>query len=273
MESLPRLLKTAFVLTVEVVPPRGNDISPLLGALNSISRLPFHGFNVATNPIAKPCMSAMACCLAIQEQIKKPAILHCSPRDENRLGLQSMLWGARALGIDTTLILSGDSSKRTDTRRVDDLSVFELIRLSAESGFHTGAVFDFRPEADGFDAETKRLILKKEAGASFIITQPVYDEQMVEKIEQVAVRLEMPVIMGILPLVSGRHARFLHHKVDGISIPSRIIKRIESAENPVNEGIAIAKYFLDISRNRFSGACVMPPFDRFDILSGILEPL
>jgi len=99
---------TEFIITIEVVPPAGNDPSIILEKLTKVSGLSFHGFSVASNPVAKPKMSAMVFTHLIQKATQKPAILHCTIRDYNRLGLQSELWGARALGINTIIAVTGE---------------------------------------------------------------------------------------------------------------------------------------------------------------------
>ncbi|NIV37912.1 MAG: homocysteine methyltransferase, partial [Anaerolineae bacterium] len=97
-----------FTITVEVVPPAGPDPEPILTALGQLAGLTFDGFSVATNPVAKPRMSALALCALIQKRTGRPATLHCTTRDHNRLSIQGLLWGARALGIETVLVATGD---------------------------------------------------------------------------------------------------------------------------------------------------------------------
>lgn len=262
-----------FTITIEVVPPSGNDPEPLLEKLSNLSELNFHAFSVASNPVAKPKMSAMVFSHLIQERCKKKAILHFTIRDHNRLGLQSELWGAKALGIDTVIALSGDPSAiRTDEpiSTVRDVNVFGLISLAAESGMNTGSVLDYRPEIDGLEHEAKRLKKKVDAGSTFIVTQPIYDESTAQKIFNATKELNVPVIMGILPLLSYKHAVFLHNKVDGIAIPEELQKQMQTSNDPVQTGIIQSRHMLDLARKMFSGACVMPPFDRFDILEQIL---
>ena len=271
MSSFLTGIQNEFIITIEVVPPEGGNPGLLLNELKAISTLPFHGFSIASNPIAKPRMSAMVFSYLLQNHTRKPAVLHCCIRDQNRTGMQALLWGARALKIDSILAMTGDRAKAGDVILNDPMDVFGLIRLSRDSGFHTGAVLDFRPEINGLKAEVRRLEQKKTAGADYIVTQPVYDTETAMAIHQAVKHLEIPVIMGILPLISIRHARFLHEKVAGISIPDYLIGRMEKAKSPLNEGIEQAKALLNISREWFSGACVMPPFNKFHILSKILE--
>lgn len=263
----------SFVVTIEVVPPEGNDPGLLLEKLAAVSHLGFDGFSVATNPVAKPRMSAMAFSHRLWQKTKKPAILHFTVRDHNRLGLQAELWGAKALGIDTIIAVTGDpSAARKDhpCTTVNDLSVFDLIRMGRDSDMVTGAVLDFRPERNGLAAEIRRLKKKAEAGARFIVTQPVYDAKTAQALNDAMADIPVPKIMGILPLISFRHAVFLHDKVDGIAVPENLRTKMQEASDPVAKGVENAKQMMALARKLFSGACVMPPFERFDILPCIL---
>ncbi len=263
----------AFKITIEVVPPEGSDIGPLLDKILPVSNLGFDGFSVASNPVAKPRMSAMAFSCLLQEKTGKPAILHFTVRDHNRLGLQAELWGAKAMGLETVIAVTGDPSANSPdnpTTTVNDLNVFELVAMAKESGLYIGAVLDYRPEVDGLEHEIKRVERKAAAGCRFIVTQPVYDRKTALAIHKGLAHIKVPIILGILLLISVRHARFLHDKVAGIAVPKLLQKEMETSTNPLKTGIENTKQMLDLARDLFSGACIMPPFDRFDILDQIL---
>ena len=262
-----------FLITVEVVPPEGPQTEPLLTALQSLQQLPIDGFSVATNPVAKPRMSAMALCALLQQQTDRPAILHCTTRDHNRLSLQGMLWGALALGIETVLVTTGDFvalGDRATTTDVRDTDVCGLVAMARDSGLHTGVVLDPGSESQGLEKPVRRLERKIEAGAQYVVTQPYYDEAGLDELAAATGHIEIPIILGILPLRSARHAEFLHQKVAGINVPRQVRNRMNRAENPVAEGIANAREMLNLARERLGGACLMPPFDRFEMLTGIL---
>jgi len=263
-----------FVITVEVVPPAGPDSAPLLASLKPLAPLPIDAFSVATNPVAKPRMSAMALCHLIQRGTGRPAVLHLTTRDHNRLSLQALLWGAKALGIETVLAASGDFvalEERRRTTTVRDLSVFDLIQMARENGFQTGVVFDPHWEQDGLDEAVQRLMKKAASGAQFAVTQPVYDADGVNRLQTVLAGIGMPVLMGILPLRSPRHAEFLHTRVAGISVPAVLRGRMHRAADPAAEGIANASDMLAAARRTFAGACIMPPFDHYEDLEKILS--
>jgi methylenetetrahydrofolate reductase (NADPH) len=265
-----------FLITVEVVPPAGADTQPLLTALQSLQGLPVDGFSVATNPVAKPRMCAMALCALLQQRTGRPAVLHCTTRDHNRLSLQGMLWGAQALGIETVLATTGDFvalGDRATTTDVGDADVFGLIEMARNSGLCTGVVLDPGPASGGLEKPVRRLERKISAGAQFVVTQPFYDRAGTDELVAATGHIDIPIILGILPLRTPRHAEFLNAKVAGINVPGPVRERMSRAEDPVAEGIANAREMLGLAREHFAGACLMPPFDRYDMLGAILEKI
>jgi methylenetetrahydrofolate reductase (NADPH) len=267
------MFKDRFGITIEVVPPNGSDPSTILDALASVADLSFEGFSVATNPVAKPRMSALALCAMIQQRTHKPAILHLTTRDHNRLSLQGELWGAQAMGIETVMVATGDFvalKDRQHTTTVRDLDVYGLVRMARETGLRTGVVFDAHPETHGWSPAVDHLKRKVDAGAQFVVTQPVYDASGADRLASSVGGIGIPVIMGILPLRTPRHAEFLHTKVAGITVPRPLRERMHAAADPVAEGAANARKMLSIARQGFAGACIMPPFDHYEVLHTIL---
>jgi methylenetetrahydrofolate reductase (NADPH) len=261
-----------FLVTVEVVPPAGPDASGLLETLRPLAALPFQAFSVATHPVARPRLDALAACALLQQAAGKPCILHCTPRDHNRLALQGLLWGARALGIRTVLAATGDRialSERGLTG-VRDLDVFALIRLAAEAGLQVGVVFSPREGPRGLRREAERLQRKAEAGAGFAVTQPVYAPEEAAELAEAARPAGLPVLLGVLPLRTARHAEFLDRRVSGIRVAPEALRRLGQAADPAEEGLALAREMLEAARRSFAGACLMPPFGRYELLGRLL---
>jgi len=272
MDTPTLAASTGFVTTVEVVPPAGPDAGELLATLKSLQALALDAFSVATNPVAKARMSALATSGLIRRETGRRTILHCTPRDHNRLSLQGLLWGARAVEIDTVLATSGDFvalQDRGGTSTVRDLDVFDLIRMAAAADLCVGVVVDPRND---LPKAIERLERKVAAGAHFAVTQPLYDENDADILHRALQHLRIPVHMGILPLRTPRHADFLHERVAGIRVPAAVRKRMHRAEDPVAEGISMARAMLEAARQRFAGACLMPPFDHYEVLFEILRP-
>jgi homocysteine S-methyltransferase len=245
-----------------------------LASLDAIAALPVDGFSVASNPVARPRMSALALSALIQQRTGRPATLHCTTRDHNRLSLQSLLWGARALGIGTILASTGDYvalGDRARTTTVRDVDIFALVRMARDADLRTGVVLDPRPQPQALDHEIQRLARKVEAGAQFAVTQPVYSEAQASALAGATRRIGIAVILGILPLRTARHARFLHDKVAGIAVPESVRERMRLAGDPVAEGAAMARDMVQVARHLFAGVCIMPPFDHYDVLFDILR--
>jgi homocysteine S-methyltransferase len=144
--------------------------------------------------------------------------------------------------------------------------------MAREASLYTGVVLDPRPESNRLAYETRRLERKVEAGAQFVVTQPVYDGAGAGALHEATRHLGIPVALGILPLRTARHAWFLHHKVAGIAVPEGVQARLAQATDPAAEGIAAAQEMLEFARRWFAGACIMPPFDHYEVLFDILAP-
>lgn len=264
----------AFSILVEVVPPAHSNPEPVLSDLKEIARLPLTGFNIATNPVAKPRLSALAMAALIQEQTGKPAVLHLTPRDHNRLALQSQIWGAKALGIDTVLVTSGDrpaTGPNADTSFVGDLTVFELIHLSTEAGLQVGVAFDPPRGKKQLSKAVERLAEKKAAGADFAITQPAYQEETARFWSSKLKKVGIPILVGILPLISKKHALFMDQHVAGIHIPAAVLEAINQSNQPANVGIENARSIIQISRDLFQGVCLMPPFQQYQLVADLIS--
>ena len=162
-------------------------------------------------------------------------------------------------------------SDRLTTTTVRDLDVYDLVGMARNSGLHTGVVLDCHPESNGLELAVRRLERKAEAGAQFAVTQPVYDVKTADEMAAAVQHIGIPVIMGILPLRTHRHAVFLNDKVAGIAVPQELRQRLVHAEDTVSEGVANAREMLTASRARFAGACIMPPFDHYEILFDLLS--
>lgn len=272
--ALLDLESNPFLLTVEVVPPAGHDAGSLLTALQGLTPLPFDAFSVASNPVAKPRLSALTLSSLIQRTLGRPAVLHVTTRDHNRLSLQSLLWGARASGIDTVLAATGDYvalGDRARTTTVRDVDVYALVGMARESGLQTGVVLEPRADARRMEVELRRLERKVQAGAQFAVTQPLYDLQAVSSLADATRGIGIPIFLGILPLRSARHAAFLDRNVAGIPVPQQVQDRMAQAGDAVAEGIAGAREMLTAARALFAGACLMPPFDHYEVLFDLLE--
>ena len=280
-----RLRQGKFVVTMEVDPPRGFDISTILDKLRGVAGS-VHVVNIADSPRAQGRMSALAACGLVQGRMGLETVMHMAIRHRNLLALHSDLLGAHALGVRNVFAVMGDVPHTGDypqATAVSDVTTSGLIGLIA--GFNRGVDANDRPidqptsfligcalnlTAPDMDRELRVLERKVKAGAHFLLTQPVYDPEVVERVAQRLGGFPVPLLLGVLPLRTLRHAQFLHHEVPGITIPPEVFERLERASDPAGEGLAISQELLQAIHGRVAGAYFIPPFERYQIVAETL---
>ena len=278
--------KGKFVVTVEVDPPRGFDISSTLERLRVVSGV-VDAVNVADSPRAQGRMGALATCSLIQSRLGVETIMHMAIRHRNLLALHSDLLGAHALGVRNVFTVMGDIPRTGDypeATAVLDITTSGLVRLinsfnegvdmngrplEQPTSFLVGCAFNF--SATDMDQELRVLDRKVKAGAHFLLTQPVYDPEVVERLWQRLGGFPAPLILGVLPLRSVRHAQFLDNEVPGISVPSRVMERMTAAgAQAAHEGLRISQELLQAIHPRVAGAYFIPPFERYQVVTETL---
>ncbi|NVN90437.1 MAG: bifunctional homocysteine S-methyltransferase/methylenetetrahydrofolate reductase [Desulfuromonadales bacterium] len=271
------------VITVELDPPKGLDCSRIIEGCRRLKLAGADAINLAENPLARPRMGNIALGSLIQQQVGIRVIIHITGRDRNLIGMQSDLLGASLLGIRSVLAVTGDPASMGDhagATSVFDLHSLTLIKLLSDlnrgvnavgnpigggAGFTIGAAFN--PNTKDMVHQAGRLRKKVANGAVFAQTQPIYDPALFfEALKQTA-DCRIPLIPGIMPLVSERNAEYLHNEVPGISIPESIRARMRGLEKEagVREGLAIAREFIDATFTSAGGYYLMPPFGKVEL--------
>jgi homocysteine S-methyltransferase len=125
------------------------------------------------------------------------------------------------------------------------------------------------------DGQLRRLQKKIAAGARFVQTQPIYDLRILQQLIERTASFDVPVLVGILPLVSERNAEFLHNEVPGITLPDAVRTRMrgKSGAAGVAEGMAIAGELLAAGRGRVGGWYLMPPFGKIELARQLLAAI
>ncbi len=282
-----------FVVSVEVNPPTGLDPEPGIEAARKVLEGGATVVNSADGARASARMENSTFASLVQNALDCEVILHVCCRDRNLLGMIAHLLGAHALGIRNLVVITGDPPKMGDfpnATAVFDLDSVGLIRLinglnhgvdpagkemKEPTSFVIGTGAE--PGALDFSREVERLFRKQEAGAEFVMTQPVYDpEVMMRFLDAVEKDLRIPILMGVVPLASFRNAEFLHNNVPGMQVPAAYRERMREAESAAAraEGVAIAREAIAAVRDRIAGAYIMPPLGRYstaiDVFSGFV---
>ena len=287
-ESILDRLKKERVAVVELDSPRGLDMGPFLKAADELVKAGATALTLADNSLAILRVANTAAATLLREKFGTTSVIHLACRDKNLIGLQSELMGLAALGHRHVLALTGDPSKFGDhpgassVYDVNSLGLIDLIRQmnegrnSAGREIGPGAEFvigvAFNPNSKNFDAQVKKLERKIERGAHFVMTQPVYEKAMIRKMKEALGPLGIPVLVGVMPVISSRNAEFLHHEVPGISIPDDIREKIRS----LPEGPAQADYGREVAADlarevaeHFRGIYLITPMVR----SGMTAPI
>jgi homocysteine S-methyltransferase len=280
-----------FVTMVEIVPPKGIDIRKEIEGAKFVKSVGVDGVNIPDSPRASARMSNQALALLMQQEVGIEAILHYTCRDRNVLGIQSDLLGAAATGIRNLICITGDPPKMgnyPDATAVFDVDAIGLVNIvhNLNRGLDIGANpigagtsfvigVGANPGLPNLDEEIKRFEYKVEAGAEYVVTQPVFDLNLLETFLKRIEHCRIPVIAGIWPLVSARNAEFMKNELR-VSVPDEVLNRMTRAASPEagrEEGVAIAREMLAALRDRVQGAQISAPQGRYSSAVDVLEAL
>jgi homocysteine S-methyltransferase len=249
--------------------------------------------NVADSPMARMRMSPWAICHRLQHDLGIETVLHFPTRGRNMLRIQGDLLAAHALGVRNVFVVMGDPTAIGDyPDALDDYDVVPsgLIRLIKQgfnlgldhAGEHLGEATSFvvgcalNLAASDRRREQRALHRKIAAGADFALTQPIYEAGLVRaflsEYEAEFGKLETPILLGLLPLFSERHATYLDNEVPGIQIPGPVLERMRAAGSDApREGLQLSLELLRELAGVVQGAYLIPGFARFDLIAELIE--
>jgi homocysteine S-methyltransferase len=291
-----KLANGKFLVSVEMNPPRSYTPQKLLTAAQLLQDAGADVINVADSPTARMRMSPWAICHILQAQVGMETILHFPTRGRNLLRVQGDLLAAHALGLRNLFVVMGDPTRIGDYPQAMDnydvapSALIQLIKHRMNTGvdqagnsigqptsFTVGCALNIC--ANDLDHEISVLHKKLEGGADFALGQAVFEPERIERFHKRYEEIEgkpftLPVLMGVMPLYSLKHALYLDNEVPGIIIPDAILRRIEEAgDNAPQEGVNIARELLLTMRDMVQGAYIIPAFGRYDLAAEIIDAL
>jgi len=290
--SFASKLGHSFVVSIELSPPHGVDVRRALEHARLLKAAGVDVVNIPDGPRASARLSPLGLAEVLRHEVGLESIIHFTCRDRNLLGLQADFLAAHVLGHHNVLLVTGDPPKLGDypnLTAVFDVDSVGLVRMVAGlnkgrdlAGTPIGTPTNLligvgaNPGAEDFEREVARFAAKVQAGAEFVMTQPVYDPRHLERFLDAIRPYRIPVLVGILPLASYRNAEFLHNEVPGMQIPEAIRERMRRAptgEAAAEEGIRIAKEALRATRALVEGVYIMPPLGKVAAALRVLEAL
>jgi len=268
------VLKTQFLVTAEVSPPRGCDPQHMIDQAKLLKGR-IHALNITDSSRAVLGMSPLAASVILQYKVGITTIYQLACRDRNAIALQGDLLGASALGLQNVLALTGDPVKAGDhpqAKSVFDLESVRLLQAIAKlnqgldindkplsdraTDLFAGAAID--PQSPSWSGLQKRFERKLAAGAEFFQSQLITDFELLDKfMHQLGHASQKPILAGIFLLKSAKNAHFINKYVPGVNIPDHIINRLAQAEVPLQEGIAIAAEQVKAAKQICQGVHLM----------------
>ncbi|MGZ4143492.1 MAG: bifunctional homocysteine S-methyltransferase/methylenetetrahydrofolate reductase, partial [Actinomycetota bacterium] len=287
-----RLASGKLVVAVEMEPPRGFSVARLVAGADTLRAAGADVINVSDMPTARMRMSAWAACHLVQQEAGIETVLHFPTRGRNLLRVQGDLLAAHALGIRNIFAVMGDSTSigdfpdATDLADVTPSGLIALVKGSLNAGLDRSGTSIGDPTtfvvacalnvtASDLEREARVLKRKIDAGADYAITQAIFEPERLDRFramyEAQHGELTLPILCGVLPIASRRHAEFLHNEIPGIDIPDTIRKRIGNATDERAEGLAVALELAEQLGARATGLYLIPPFRRYDHAAELIE--
>ncbi|HDZ86754.1 MAG TPA: methylenetetrahydrofolate reductase [Actinobacteria bacterium] len=257
--NLEKILKAGkFAVTGELGPPKGADANVVLDKA-ALLKGEVDAVNITDCQTAIVRMSSIAASQLVKSRGVEP-VVQMTCRDRNRIGIQSDLLGAWALGMKNLLCLTGDHQKfgnHPESKNVFDMDSIQLVQavrdmrdkkqfingeeIERPPSFFIGAVEN--PFAEPFEYRAPRLMKKIEAGADFFQTQIVYNVEKFKKwmadVRKLGGHKKAYILAGVAPLKSAGMAKYMKKFVPGMDVPDELIKRMEKAKDAKEEGINI----------------------------------
>lgn len=270
VSDLERKFKNGeFVFTTEVLPPLHSNTERLKKNIGLVKQH-VTAINFTDNSSSVPRMAGMTCC-AVASSLGAEPVLQITARDNTRYGFQSKVLGANSLGINNILCISGDSPRmgpppegNMNILDMDSVQMIWLLRKMRDEGkYLDGREIKFPPKvfigaaASPFASKPEYQALREQkkvnAGAQFLQTNLVFDldglKEWLEQLDKRDVLDKVFILVGVAPIKSITMAAHLN-KVPGVTIPEKIMKRIEAAGSSAQEeGITIALEFISSVRN------------------------
>lgn len=288
-QKAPARMKTGATIPggicVELDPPRDCNISKIIQAAKSLKKIGVNHITIADNPMASVRIDAISMAGIIKRETDINVIPHLTCRDRNRIALRSAVMGSYAQGIHSMLCVTGDPVKmyhEPNTTGVFDVNSIGLVKLVSdfnqnediEKKIAVGVALN--PNARSIDGQIRKLRRKVEAGAHFVLTQPVYSRRNVESLfdRLAGGNLKLPVFLGVFPLTSAKIANYLHNKVPGIAIPDDVMNKLNRYNDLKDQRakaeeilMDLLQYFLEFSSNYY----LIAPKNNSEILEPIIH--
>jgi homocysteine S-methyltransferase len=177
----------------------------------------------------------------------------------------------------------GDHPGAASVYDVNSVELISIIKRLNEGFSHAGKSIKsatrfvvgctYNPNARNPDAQVSRLERKVAAGAQYAMTQPVFDVRLIKETKRRTAHLNIPIFVGVWPLLSGRQAEFLHNEVPGIVVPDAVRAEMVGSEGVEGRarGLKLAKEIVRAIFSEYSGVYLITPFLQYETTVELAE--
>lgn len=271
-----------FVIAVEIDPPFDIDVEKTIENAKVCRDINIDIVTVADSPRGVARVDSLMFASKIKNEVGIDVMPHICCRDKNMNALKSGIVGAYINGVRNILAVTGDpvmDIETVSTKSVFNMNSYELIsmieslnqEMFGSDGILVGGALNLNVKNK--DSQMGRLIRKLDKGAKVFLTQPIYDDEVIDYICNYD-KGNIKILAGIMPIVSYRNAQFLNNELPGIKIPNNIVeqfKGIDDKEEAVQIGVDIACGTIEKIRDYVDGIYFMAPFNRIDIIDRIIK--
>lgn len=282
---IDKLYAGGFPIIVELDPPTNTTIDKLMYCAEVCRDNNIDLVTVADSPMSKVRVDSVVIASKIKREIGIDVMPHICCRDKNVNAIRSSLLAANIEDIRNVLAVTGDpvtGIEGVKAKSVFNLNSFRLIELISEMN---GEVFkDGEISIGGAlnlnvankNSEVLRMNRKVQNGASFFLTQPIFEDETIEFLAQFKREKNIKILGGIMPLVSYRNAQFINNELSGVNIPEKYANRFKadmSREEAERVGIEIAVDIIKKIKNHVDGLYFVTPFNRIEMIISIIKAI
>lgn len=282
-EFYRKLISGEKPIAVELDPPKNARTSGFMQNAKSLLAGGADMLTVADCPVARARMDSSLLACKLKSALNAEVMPHLTCRDRNINASKALLLGLSAEEINNVLIVTGDpvaSAERSEVKMVYEFNsrmligqVSTLNKTLFDSPFYLYAALNIN--AKSFKSHIARAKEKVKNGAIGFFTQPAFSDEAIENLKIAKRELAVPIVGGIMPIVSYNNACFIASEVPGITITADVMEkykgksREESSEIAVEISCEIAQKMLP----HIDGFYLITPFSRVDIISEIMAKI
>jgi len=280
-----KLENKKFVIAVELAPPFDISTEKIMRGASLLKDNGVDLITVPDSPMAKVRVDSTMIAAKIKREIGIDVMPHICCRDKNINAIRSGTLAAHIEGIRNVLAITGDPVSDLDKmgiKNVFNLNSFKLIELFSEmnnevfssENINIGAALNLN--VLNIEIEISRMAKKIQRGATFFLTQPIYEDKAIEALKRIKKEYNVKILGGILPVVSYKNAAFLNNELSGVNIPNSFINRFKmdmSKEEAEQVGIDMAIEIANKIKDHVDGIYFMTPFNRVEMIIKIMNKI